>query len=343
MGNKQPKYSIKHAFHHRIQGFKTGEVVKSTTTKPDELTGDFVRLKVTASGICGTDIHYLKADMVLGHEGVGIVEETGPDVKYLKKGDRVGWGYETDSCGHCLECLKGQEIFCPERAMYGMANPDQGSFAEGAIWREAFLHPIPEGMSDTDAAPLQCGGATVFTALQDAKPNEVIGIMGMGGLGHLAVQFAAKMGCRVVVLSGSDSKKEEGMRLGAKDFIAMKDKTADDLKDAPKLDRLLVTTSAQPQWSLLLPMMAMRARIYPLSVSEGDFVIPYMPLIAQGITVQGSLVATRSVHREMLEFAALHGIKPVTEIFPMNEEGIKEAIAKLQDGKIHFRAVLVPQ
>ena len=285
----------------------------------------------------------LKNDMVLGHEGVGIVESLGPDCKFLKKGDRVGWGYETDACLHCLECLKGEEIFCAKRAMYGYASPDQGSFAEGAVWREAFLHPIPEGLSDEDAAPLQCGGATVFTALQGARPTDVIGVMGMGGLGHLAIQFANKMGCRVVCLSGTDSKKEEATRLGARDFLAMKDKTADDLKDAPKLDRLLVTTSAQPDWKLILPLMKTRSSIYPLSVSEGDFAIPYMPLLANGITIQGSLVATRSVHREMLEFAALHQCKPVVEKFPMTEEGIAEAIGKLESGKIHFRAVLIPQ
>jgi D-arabinose 1-dehydrogenase-like Zn-dependent alcohol dehydrogenase len=282
--------------------------------------------------------------MVLGHEGVGIVEETGPDVKFLKKGDRVGWGYETDACGHCLECLKGEEIFCPERAMYGYANPDQGSFAEGAVWREAFLHPIPDGVSDVDGAPLQCGGATVFTAVHTAAATEVIGVMGMGGLGHLAIQFAAKMGCRVVVLSGTDSKKSEAERLGAHDFIAMKDKKAEDLQNVGfKLDRLLVTTSAQPDWSLILPLMATRSKIYPLSVSEGNFSIPYMPLLANGITIQGSLVATRSVHREMLAFAALHQIKPVVETFPMTEAGIKEALEKLESGKIHFRAVLVPE
>lgn len=92
--------------------------------------------------------------MVLGHEGVGVVESVGPEVKYLKQGDRVGWGYENDSCGHCLECLQGCETFCPKRELYGGANTDQGSFASHAVWREAFLHPIPDSMSDEAAAPL---------------------------------------------------------------------------------------------------------------------------------------------------------------------------------------------
>ncbi|KAK4152334.1 chaperonin 10-like protein [Chaetomidium leptoderma] len=326
-----------------FKGAKDGSPKKSTTQKPDQLVGDQVFVRITASGVCGTDLHFLTRDMVLGHEGVGVVESVGPDTKYLKKGDRVGWGYETDSCGHCHECISGEDIFCPERAMYSEANLDQGSFASGAVWREAFLHPIPDAITDEAAAPLQCGGATVFTALYDVKPNEVVGIMGVGGLGHLAIQFAAKMGCRVVVLSGTDSKRAQALELGAHQFVAMKDPDTKELESLWPLSRLLVTTSAQPAWDTLLPMMAPKSRIYPLSVSEGNLVIPYMPLIIKGISVHGSLVATRTVHREMLAFAAVHGIRPVIETFPMTEEGIKEALDKLDKGKVQYRAVLVPQ
>lgn len=281
--------------------------------------------------------------MVLGHEGVGVVEVVGPDAKYLKKGQRVGWGYQADSCGHCAECLKGEEVFCKERAFYGEANLDQGSFASHVIWREAFLYQIPDGMSDEDAAPMQCGGATVFTALADVKPNETVGIMGVGGLGHLAIQFAAKMGCRVVVLSGSDSKRAQSMELGAHKFVAMNREGSQELKDWWPLTRLLVTTAAQPDWKVVLPMMAPKARIYPLSVSDGNIEIPYMPLILQGIIVQGSIIATRAVQREMLEFASLHGIRPIIEKFPMTEEGIKTAMDRLEKGKVFYRAVLVPE
>lgn len=281
--------------------------------------------------------------MVLGHEGVGVVEEVGPDVSYLKKGDHVGWGYETDSCGHCLECIRGEEIFCPKRAIYGVANHDQGSFASHAIWREAFLHPIPKGMSDKFAAPLQCAGATVFSALNDASANETVGILGVGGLGHLAIQFAAKKGCRVVVLSGSDRKKEQATQLGAHRFIAMKGGVTGEQQDEPwLLNRLIATGAAPPDWGVILPMLAPRASIYPLSVSEGTLGIPYMSIILQGLRIQGSLVATRTGHREMLEFAALHGIKPVIEEYPMTEEGIAEAMDRLDKGKVNYRAVLVP-
>ncbi|KAI1213177.1 GroES-like protein [Annulohypoxylon truncatum] len=321
------------------KGSKDGIVVKSSATKP-QLTGDKVLMKITASGLCGTDLHYLDQDVVLGHEGVGIVEEVGPDAKYLKKGDRVGFGYEHDSCGHCRECLTGNETYCADRAIYGTEKVDQGSFSSYAVVRESFLHEIPEGMSDIDAAPLQCAGATVFAALRahDTQPTETVGVIGLGGLGHMAVQFAAKMGNRVVVLSGSDRKREEAMRLGAHEFVVTKGK--DKLEVSSPLDRLLVTTSAQPDWEHLMPIMAPGSAVYLMSVASGNLEVPYMPLVLNGIAVQGSLVASRILHRQMLAFAALHGIKPITEVFPMTEEGIREAIGRLERGDIHLRAVL---
>ncbi|KAI1659348.1 GroES-like protein [Daldinia decipiens] len=321
------------------KGSKNG-LTKSSATKPETLTGDKVLIKITASGLCGTDLHLLHDDVVLGHEGVGIVEAVGPYSKHLKKGDRVGFGYQHDSCGNCRNCLTGREIYCVDRAVYGTEKVDQGSFASHAIVREAFLHKIPEGMSDIDAAPLQCAGATVFAVLQayNTRPTETVGVIGLGGLGHLAIQFAAKMGNRVIVLSGSDRKKDQAMKLGAHEFVSIKDK--DKLEVSTPIDRLLVTTSSQPNWELILPIMAPGSAIYPLSVDSGNLEIPYMPLIFKGIAVQGSLVASRNVHREMLAFAALHDIRPITETFPMTEEGVREAIDKLERGDIHLRAVL---
>lgn len=326
-----------------FKGSKDGVPTKGSTTKPDELSGDKVLLKITASGLCYTDIHFKETDMVLGHEGVGVIEAVGPEVKQLKKGDRVGWGYEHDSCGLCKQCLTGWEIYCPERQMYGSADLDQGSFASHAVWREAFLFKLPDELSDEDCAPLMCGGATVWNALTayDARPTETVGVVGVGGLGHLAIQFAAKFGCRVVVFSGTDSKKEEAIRLGAHEFIATKG--VKEIKVSQKIDRLLVTTSAQPDWKLYMNIMNPGSVIHPLSVSSGDFSIPYGPLIGQGITVQGSVVAPRQIHREMLKFAALHQIKPVIQEFPLSEAGIKDAMDKLEKGEVHFRAVLKPQ
>ncbi|KAL5121424.1 hypothetical protein ACEQ8H_000495 [Pleosporales sp. CAS-2024a] len=324
------------------KGSKGGKIVKATTEKP-ELSGEQVLVRVTASGLCGTDEHFKEADMVLGHEGAGVVEAVGPQVQRLKKGDRVGWGYEHDCCNACAYCLSGRETLCPGRAMYGYANLDQGSFASHAVWKEAFLFKIPDNLSDSEAAPLMCGGATVFNALHSfgIKPTSRVGVMGVGGLGHLAIQFAAKMGCHVVVFSGTDAKKDEAMKLGAKTFVAIKGKTQVDI--GRKLDALLVTTSVNPDWNLMLPVMAPQSIIFPLTVFHGNFEIPQMSLIANEITVQGSLVAARLVHRRMLEFASLHRIKPMIMEFPLTESGIEDAMSTLRDGNMRYRGVLKPQ
>ncbi|KAF2871407.1 chaperonin 10-like protein [Massariosphaeria phaeospora] len=325
-----------------FKGSKDGSIVKSQTTRPD-LKDDEVLVKVTASGICGTDEHYKQQDMVLGHEGVGVVEQIGAKVSMFKKGDRAGWGYVHDSCGHCEWCLTGRDNYCAERVMYGEGDLDQGSFGTHAVWKESFLFKVPENLTDAEAAPLMCGGATVWTALQmyDIKPTDRVGVMGVGGLGHLAIQFASKMGCDVVVFSGTESKKEEAMKLGATKFVALKGKTELDI--GRKLNALLVTTSAQPDWPLILPVMGPDSTIFPLTVAQGEFIIPYMPLILKGLRIQGTVVAPRVIHRQMLQFAGLHNIKPINMEFPLTQEGITEAMGTLRDGKMRYRGVLIPQ
>lgn len=318
--------------------------IRQETTKRDELKRDDVLIRVTHSGVCGTDLHYKNADIALGHEGVGFVEALGPDVKVLKKGDRVGWGYEHDCCGYCRQCLTGWETLCAERKMYGLADLDQGSFASHAVWREAFLFKIPESMANEDAGPLMCGGSTVFNALHVAqvRPTARVGIIGVGGLGHLAIQFAAKMGCQVVVFSGTESKKEEAMRLGATDFVATKG--LKELKLEKPIDNLVITTSSQPDWQLYLNVMAPNGVISPLTVDpKHDLKIPYMPILLNGLRVQGGVVSARQVHNDMLMFAAAHSIKPVKMTFPMTLEGVKESLKTLEDGNMRYRGVLVAE
>jgi D-arabinose 1-dehydrogenase-like Zn-dependent alcohol dehydrogenase len=239
--------------------------------------------------------------------------------------------------------MTGHETLCPERAMYGSADLDQGSFSHYAIWKADYVFAIPDGMAREHAAPLMCGGATVFNALKSygTKPTDRVGVIGIGGLGHLAIQFAAKMGCEVVVFSSTDSKKEEAMRLGATEFIATKGVT--ELQVSRPIDQLLVTTSVQPDWKQFLPIMAPGATIFPLTVSADDLKIPYMPIIAGELKIQGSLVAARQVHREMLVFAAHHQIKPIIEQFPMTQEGITECMEKLESGSMRYRGVVVVQ
>jgi D-arabinose 1-dehydrogenase-like Zn-dependent alcohol dehydrogenase len=327
-------------------GSPSGAILSSSTTLP--LSPHSVLIKITHSGLCGTDAHYKHTSTSIGHEGAGIIESLGSTVTTLKLGDRVGWGYLHSSCGHCKECLRGTETFCPERHMYGTHDLEQGSLGSHAIWDADFVFKIPDEISNEDAAPLMCGGATVFNALvmHGATSTDRVGIIGVGGLGHLAIQFASKMGCEVVVFSGTESKKKEALGWGATKFVAMKDlqgSLEEELGQGGKIDHLLVTTSQQPDWKMFLPVMAPGGTVYPLGVSEGDLTMPYMPIVLTPLRIQGSLVAARGVHKEMLKFAARHGVRPVVQRFPMTVDGIESAFAKLEDGSMRYRGVLVAE
>lgn len=227
--------------------------------------------------------------------------------------------------------------------MYGGANVDQGSFGTYAVWRADFLFKIPDSIPRELAAPLMCGGATVYATMVNngVKAGDRVGILGIGGLGHLAIQYASKMGCEVIVFSGTDSKKEEATRLGASEFYATKEKGWEKNFGA-QIDHLIVTASFSPNWDEYAPLLAPRATIHPLTVDlSGKFSIPHMLVITSELTVQGSLVAARQIMRDMLTFSAHHKITPMIEKFPMSEEGITKAMTKLADGGMRYRGVIV--
>ncbi|KAN0060607.1 hypothetical protein ACQY0O_007265 [Thecaphora frezii] len=325
-----------------FKGSKSGKVVKAQGTDKPVRPTDVV-IDITHSGLCGTDLHFLKADMVLGHEGVGIVSQVGSEVTRFKKGDRVGWGYNHNSCNHCKFCATGWDTLCYDSVMYGYKDLDQASFGDRFVVHHDFCHHIPEGLSLRDAAPLQCGGATVFGAIRHAgiTPFHRAGVIGIGGLGHLAIQFLAKMGIETVVFSGTESKKDEALKLGAKEFVAAK--TNPKLEGVKPVDFLFVSTSAQPDWSAYINIVEKNGTIVPLTVDSGRMEIPYMPIVAKQLRIIGSLVAPRNVHREMLNFAARMGVKPMVEELPMTEEGINTACERLAKGDVRYRFVLTSQ
>jgi len=316
----------------------SGKIVRSTTEKkigPDELL-----IRVTHSGLCGTDCHYKQAGIGLGHEGIGTVEELGSACTKFKKGDVIGWGYIHNTCGECAQCLSGNEVYCDRPELFGYANTDQGSLSTHAVWREAYCFAIPPELTPANAAPLMCAGATIYSALHSTGCNSshTVGVVGIGGLGHLAIQFAAKMGCRVVVFSSTDSKRDEALKLGAHEFYATKG--VSEFQVAHKIDHLLVSTSVLPDWTPYFNVMAKRGYVIPLSIANGTMDVPYMPLMINGLTVSGGIICTRHVHNLMLDFAARHKIQAVIEEFPMNEAGIEKAFDKLENGGLRYRAVL---
>lgn len=228
--------------------------------------------------------------------------------------------------------------------MYGYVDHDIGSLSSGVVWSAKHVYPIPEGVDSADAAPLMCGGATVYSVLADydVKPDDTVGVIGVGGLGHLAIQFAAKMGCEVVVFSQGESKKDDAFKMGATHYVATAGKDSlEPQMNGKKLDHLIVTTEVQPKWELFLPIINKLGAIYPLTVELGtNLSIPYIHVVVNGLRIQGSCIAGTSTQRNMLAFAARHNIKPVLQKFKFDQEGVDAAFKTLKDGKMRYRGVI---
>ncbi|PYI00054.1 NADP-dependent alcohol dehydrogenase [Aspergillus ellipticus CBS 707.79] len=326
----------------QFRGSTSGDVVETSFVLP-EIQPDEVLVRVTHSGLCGSDIHMLKLPLVLGHEGIGIIEQAGSACTRLKVGDRVGWGPANETCGNCSYCMSGKDAYCLTPKMYGVDGYDtHGSVCSHAVRKEQWLFNIPDALSAADAAPLMCGGGTVWVPLVDqCKPYERVGIVGLGGLGHLAIQFASKMGCEVVVFSSTDDKRDEALRLGAAEFYATNGTTDySTLGVAKPIDRLIITTSAKFNLGLFYPVLARNAIILPLSVDGGDLVAPYMPTVLHGHSIVGSCICSRLPQAQMLDFAARHKIYCVVENYPMTLQGVTEAVDRLRNGQMRYRAVI---
>ncbi|EHL01721.1 putative NADP-dependent alcohol dehydrogenase C 2 [Glarea lozoyensis 74030] len=299
---------------------------------PDVLGPKQILLKITHASLCGTDVHFLTSGIALGHEGVGIVEKIGSEVTQFKVGDRAGAGYVRNGkmCGAMSEALMERKIII--RAHSVLTFPDIGN--------ETFLHRIPDSLASEHAAPLQCAGATVYTAITSvAKPGDRVGILGIGGLGHLAIQFASKLGYETVVFSSSARKEEEARGFGASEFVVLGEAE----KVSAPVDVLIVAGSKYPDWEKFMQknILARTGTIVPLSAPAENFNLPSTPMFFNGYNLHSSLVAHRHVHDEMLAFAAAQGVKPAIETFAFSEEGFAEAYQKLKEGGMRYRGVLV--
>lgn len=327
-----------------FKGSANGDIVEARGHRDAGPTE--VIVKISHCGVCGTDEHYLRADQGLGHEGVGTITEVGSMVEALsdfRVGDRVGMSWIHKVCGHCDACLAGHQNHCPTRTEFGTADHDQGCFGTAVAWDISALWKVPSEIKSEHAGPLMCGGSTVWSPLYDfgIKPGSRIGVLAVGGLGHLAIQFASKMGHEVVVFSSSESKKQQAMELGASEFYVASG--PDSLKGVEKINALLITTSVSPEMEVYIPVLAQGALVFPLTISGENLKLSPLDLILNSITVVGSGTAPTGSTRAMLRFAAKHGIKPIIEMFPMTQAGVVEAMAKLREGKMRYRGVLVAQ
>ncbi len=306
---------------------------------PEEVT-----IAITHCGICYTDIHMIDNDwelsqypLVPGHEIIGKVVALGNSVTGLSIGQRVGIGWLVGACLECGTCKRGDENYCGKHQPICVGR--FGGFAAHVTADHRFVFPIPEGMDSAKTAPLLCGGITVFNSMMrfGVLPTHHVGIIGLGGLGHLAVQFAKAFGCEVTVFSSTKDKEQEAKSFGANHFVVTQDeKELEKRKDS--LDFLLSTIHVDQNWSAYLDLLHPRGTLCFVGVPPSPINIAPVTLIDGGKSVSGSYIGNRQRMREMLSFAGLHGIEAQVEVVPLSE--VNAAIEKVRSNQARYRMVV---
>jgi uncharacterized zinc-type alcohol dehydrogenase-like protein len=307
-----------------------------------------VDVEVTHCGICHSDVGMIDNDwgystfpVVAGHEAVGVVSAIGSavDPDQLKVGQRVAVGAIAGTCMSCEFCLTGRQQLCAKRDDTIMRG-DRGGFASSvraSDWR--FAYPVPEAIKSQHAGPMLCAGVTVFAPFlrHNVKPTDRVGIVGIGGLGHLAIQFANAWGCEVTAFSSSSSKRDEAHELGADHFIASRD--SDELAQARgRFDFILSTVSADIPWNEYLSALKPQGTLSVVGVPESALQLGQFELLLSEKKVSGGVPASRQETVQMLDFAARTGVRPKVEIFRMSD--INQAVARVRAGEARYRAVV---
>ena len=310
---------------------------------PGPLGPEQVEIAVEYCGICHSDLSMLNNEwgmsnypLVAGHEAVGKVTAVGEEAKFIKVGQTVGLGWNSGSCLHCRPCLSGDHNMCQslEQTIVGR----YGAFGTRVRAHWVWATPIPEGVDLAKAGPLLCGGITVFNPLVQfhVKPTDHVGVVGIGGLGHMALQFLNKWGCHVTAFTTSDSKAEEAKKMGAHDVVNTR--SQEQLKKlAGSLDMVLSTVMAELDMGLYLGALGPKGRFHSVGAIP-NIQTHAFALIPQQRSISGSPSGAPITVMEMLDFCARHGIAPVTEEFPMSQ--VNEALEHLEAGKARYRIVL---
>jgi alcohol/geraniol dehydrogenase (NADP+) len=302
-----------------------------------------VEVAVEHSGLCHSDLSVFANDWgisqfpaILGHEVIGCVTAVGPNVKGVKLGQRVGVGWTCGSCMHCHQCMSGSHHLCPEAQPTIIGH--RGGFATHVRTHWAWAIPLPEKLNFADAGPLLCGGITVFAPLtMYAKPTDRVGIIGIGGLGHMAVKFAAAYGCDVTAFTSTESKFDEAKGFGANHVVSSKDSAAIK-KLAGGFDLLISTVNVKLDWDAMIGTLAPNGRLHFVGAVTEPVAVSVFSLILQQRSVSGSPAGSPAAIATMLDFASRHQVAPQTEHFPMSE--INAAFARLESGKARYRIVL---
>jgi uncharacterized zinc-type alcohol dehydrogenase-like protein len=307
------------------------------------LGAEDVEVQVEHCGLCHSDISVLNNDWgfshfpaVLGHEIIGRVVEVAPAAKGLKVGQRVGIGWTAASCMHCRQCRSGNQHLCPQSTFTIVGH--KGGFASRVRAHWSWTIPLPEETDFAEAGPLLCGGVTVFNPLMMyANPTSRVGIVGIGGLGHMAVKFAVAYGCDVTAFTSSESKFDEARGFGAHNVVSSRNSAA--IKNlAGTFDLLIVTANAPLDWDSLIASLAPNGRLHFVGFVLEPIPVSAVSLIMGQKSISGSPVGSPVATETMLGFAARHKIAPQTEHFPMSR--VNEAFDRLSAGKARYRIVL---
>ena len=311
---------------------------------PGPLGAEDVEIAVDYCGICHSDLSMLDNEwgmssypLVPGHEVVGRVVALGAHTKGLKLGQVVGLGWTAASCMHCSSCMGGDHNLCSTAVPTIVGH--HGGFADRVRSHWAWAIPLPEGVRPEIAGPLLCGGITVFNPLleYDVLPTSRVGVVGIGGLGHMALRFAKAWGCEVTAFTSSPDKAEEARRLGAHRVVSSRD--SDDITAiAGQLDLVIVTVNASLDWDAIISTLGPKGRLHIVGGVLEPIPVQAFSLIMAQREISGSPTGSPTAIAKMLDFCSRHGIEPVVEMYPMSK--VNDAIGRLREGKVRYRAVL---
>ncbi|HEY0120272.1 MAG TPA: alcohol dehydrogenase AdhP [Rhizobium sp.] len=307
-----------------------------------------ILVKIAATGVCHTDLHAVDGDwpvkpkppFIPGHEGVGHVVAVGSGVRHVKEGDRVGVPWLYTACGHCKHCLGGWETLCEEQQNTGYSV--NGSFAEYVLADPNYVGHLPDNVSFVDIAPILCAGVTVYKGLKvtDTKPGDWMVISGIGGLGHLAVQYAKAMGLNVIAVDIDDSKLDLARSLGA--ALTVNARKADPIgfvkKEVGGAQGVLVTAVSPKAFEQALGMVGRGGTVSLNGLPPGDFPLSIFDTVLNGVTVRGSIVGTRLDLQEALDFAGDGKVKATVATDKL--ENINDVFTRMHHGDIQGRIVL---
>ncbi len=319
-----------------------------------ELDKKDVLIEIKYCGICHSDIHTVKSEwgevdfpLVPGHEIAGIVVETGTEVTKFKKDDRVWVGCMVDSCQECVNCKNDEEQFCKKwmTGTYGATDKygekTQGGYSKYIVVQEDFVLSIPESIPLDAAAPLLCAGITTYSPLHhwNAGPGKKVAVLGMGGLGHMAVKIASAMGAEVTVLSHSDDKKEDSMKFGATHHVNTKnDGVFDEFNET--FDLIINTVGAKLDIDQYLSLLRVNGTLVNLWVPSDKMELWVFSLIGRRRSYAGSLIGGIKETQEMLDFCAKHDIAPEIEVISADTDKIDNAYERVIDSDVRYRFVI---